>query len=174
MAIITRFAPAGMTDTDSATTTTGGKGTFEATTRGYPASITNIGLAKVREFENTFTPAAIASGPGLRAATTIAVGDYVKMFTVPANHVILAARLEVVSAGTGAGTLVMNDGGALGAAQAVAAAGQQQTYATPKVYIINTDITLLAAGAPITNGVYRVVVLAMDMTGQDTTSLLTS
>jgi hypothetical protein len=81
--------------------------------------------------------------------------------------------LEVVAAGTGAGTLAMSDGAALGAAQAVAAVGQQ-TYATSKVYTTNTDITLLAAGAPITNGVYRIVVLAMDMTGQDTTSLLTS
>lgn len=172
MAIITRFAPAGMVDTDSATSTTGGKGTFEATTRGYPASVTNIGFAKVREFENTFTPAAITSGPALREATTISVGDYVKMFTIPANHVVLAARLEVVSAGTGAGTLVMHDGAALGSAQLVT--GGQQTYATSKVYTANTDITLLAAGAAITNGTYRIVVLAMDMTGQETTSLLTS
>ena len=173
MVTITRFAPAGMTDTDSATSTTGGKGTFEATTRGYPASITSIGFAKVREFENTFTPAAITSGPALRAATTISVGDYVKMFTIPANHVVLAARLEVVAPGTGAGTLAMSDGAALGTAQAVNAAGQQ-TYATSKVYTANTDITLSAAGAAITDGTYRIVVLAMDMTGQETTSLLTS
>lgn len=171
MTIFTRFAPGGL----SAEVTAGAAGASalaDATARGYPASISNIGFAKIREFENTFTPAAIATGPGARPGTTIVAADTIKMFTIPANHVILSARLEVITAGTGAGTLVMSDGGALGAAAAVATVGQQ-TYTTTKVYTVDTSFNLVSAVANITDGLYRVVVLAVDMTGQDSTGLIT-
>ena len=171
MTIFARFAPGGLA-TEVAAANADAIKISGSLTRGYPASISNIGFAKIREFENTFTPAAITTGPAARPVTTIVSGDTVQMFTVPKNHVILAARLEVVTAGTGTGTLVMSDGVALGAAAAVATAGQQ-TYAIPKMYTADTVISLVSAVANITDGVYRIVVLAVDMTGQDTTTLIT-
>lgn len=168
MATITRFAPV----VSPADTVAGAQSVADSLSRGYPASLSYVGLAKTREFENTFSLAAITSGPAQRAATTVAVADVVKLFTIPANHVLLAARLEVLTAGTGAGTLGMSDGAALGSALAVNALGQA-SYATSKVYTTATDINLVGAGASISDGMYRVVVLTMDMTGQDTTTLIT-
>src|SRR5574343_906007 len=168
MATITRFAPGGvLTDVG-----VNAASVAEASNRGYPASLSYMGLGKVKEFELTFSPATVTSGPGQRSVTTIAVGDYVKLFTIPANHVLVAARLEVLTAGTGTGTLAMNDGAALGSAQAVASVGQQ-VYATNKVYTVDTDLQLLSAVAAVTDGLYRVVAVTIDMTGQDTTRLIT-
>jgi hypothetical protein len=174
MATFTRFAPGGLA-TEVAAANADAIKISDALARGYPASVSHIGFAKVREFENTFTPAAILSGPAARPVTTLAAGDFVKMFSIPDNHVFLAARLEVVTAGTTAlAAFQLHDGAGLGTALLTTAVGQQ-AYVTTKMYInaAGTDISLLVSGASVVDGLYRLVVLAMDMTGQETTTLIT-
>lgn len=183
MTIFTRFAPnyntpAGVAETVAEALApvdlASGLSVAGALSRGFPSSITNIGFAKVREFENTFSPSAVVGGPAGRLVTTLKVGDVVRLFNIPANHVVLAVRLEVVipSTTTGASIQLTDAAGVLGAVQLATAAGQQ-ALVTPKVYTVDTAYSLTISGAIITDGVYRVVVLAMDMTGQDSTTLIT-
>jgi hypothetical protein len=84
VATITRFLPGGLVSA-ATDTVAGGAGVYDSLTRGYPANVTNIGLAKIREFENTFNLAAVTAGPGNRAATTPAVNDVIQLVTVPKN-----------------------------------------------------------------------------------------
>jgi hypothetical protein len=75
-------------------------------------------------------------------------------------------------------TCSVSDGGSLIAAiSGIAAAGTQYSTATPKLYTADTVVSLipgtLTGAATMTNGAYRIVVLAVDMTGQETTSLIT-
>lgn len=181
MANISRFLPGGLVSA-ATDTVAGGLGVFDALTRGYPASVTNIGIAKIREFENTFSLAAITSGPGQRAATTPAVGDVIQLVTVPKNHMVLGIRFEVVvpdsTASLTVATLSVSDGGALiSTINGLAAAGTQYNTVTPKLYTADTIVSLipgtLTGAANLSNGAYRIVILAVDMTGQETTTLIT-
>jgi hypothetical protein len=169
MAVITRFAPGELADD----TVAGAASVADALSRGYPAGLTSIGLTNVKEFSSLINLAAVATGPSQRAATSAAVGDTIKLFKIPANHVVVAARLEVVTAGAGAGTFALTDGtNSLVAATAVNAVGQ--TFGlTPRSYAADTAVSLLVAGATVNTGIYRVVVMALDMTGQETTQLIT-
>jgi len=181
MANISRFLPGGLVSA-ATDTVAGGAGVFDALTRGYPASVTNVGISKIREFENTFSLAAVTTGPGQRAATTPAVGDVIQLITVPKNHLVLAIRFEVVVPDTTASltvaTLSVSDGGALiSSINGMAAAGTQYNTVAPKVYTADTIIGLipgaLTGATTMSNGAYRIVVLAVDMTGQETTQLIT-
>lgn len=179
MANITRFLPGGLSATD---TVGGGAGAYDATTRGYPASITNVGISKIREFANTFSLAAVTAGPGQRAATTPAVNDVIQLLTVPKNYLVLGIRFEVVVPDTTASLTVatcsVSDGTSLIASiNGLAAAGTQYSTTTPKLYTADTVISLipgtLTGATTMSNGAYRIVVLAVDMTGQETTALIT-
>lgn len=181
MATITRFLPGGLTSA-ATDTVAGGVGVYDALTRGYPANVTNIGRTKIAEFENTFSLAAITAGPGQRAATTPAVNDVLQLITVPKNYLVLAIRFEVIVPDTTASltvaTLSVSDGTSLIASiNGLAAAGTQYSTVTPKMYTADTVISLipgtLTGAASLSNGAYRIVVAAVDMTGQDTTSLIT-
>ncbi len=181
MATITRFLPGGLVSA-AADTVAGGAGVYDALTRGYPANTTHIGRTKLNEFENTFSLAAVTAGPGMRAATTPAVNDVIQLITIPKNHVLLAIRFEVIVPDTTASltvaTLSVSDGGSLIASiNGLAAAGTQYSTVTPKMYTADTVVSLipgtLTGAANLSNGAYRIVALAVDMTGQDTTSLIT-
>lgn len=181
MATITRFLPGGLTSA-ATDTVAGGAGVYDALTRGYPASITNIGRTKITELENTFSFAAITAGPGMRAATTPAASDVIQLITIPKNHVLLAMRFEVIVPDTTASltvaTLSVSDGTSLiSAINGLAAAGTQYSTVTPKMYTADTVVSLipgtLTGASTMSNGAYRLVALTVDMTGQDTTSLIT-
>lgn len=177
MAVISRFCNA-QTDAEvlADAAVAGAADVAKAAARGYPANISHIGLTKIREFSNTFSLSAVTSGPATRAATTVGTSDTVKMFVIPANHVLLAARLEVVvPAGSGTGTVSLTDGTTtLAAALATTAtAGTQTSSVTPKFYPTNTTVSVAVATAAVSAGTYRVVVLTVDMTGQESTNLIT-
>jgi hypothetical protein len=176
MAVITRFSPgpsAAEILADQAVA--GASDVANATSRGYPASVTNIGFTKIREFSNTFSLSAVTSGPAARVATSVGTSDTVKMFVIPANHVVLAARLEIVVPGTGSGTVALTDGTntLAGVLAVTSAAGTQTNALTPRFYGTDTAVSIAVATAAVASGAYRVVVLAVDMTGQETTTLVT-
>lgn len=173
MAIISKFAPAGLTSADT---------TYEATTRGYPASFTNIGITKTKVYENTFSLAAVTTGPAQRAGTAVTVADSVQLFTIPKNHVLVSARLEVIVADTTAGltvaTVKLNDGATdIVAATNAFVTGTIGTSVTPKYYTADTVLSLLpvtlTGAANLTNSAFRIVVTLLDATtGDDATRVL--
>jgi hypothetical protein len=71
----------------------------------------------------------------------------------------------------------VSDGTALiSSINGLAAAGTQYSSVTPKMYTADTVISLvpgtLTGASTMSNGAYRIVVLAVDMTGQETTNLI--
>jgi hypothetical protein len=185
MAVITRFLPGG---NDAST----GPGTIsDAGMRGYPANFSTVGLTKVKTFENTFSLDAITTGPAARAATSVGAGDTIQLISIPKNHLVLGIRFESMAPSSTSSVLTFvttpvtvtrtyvnntltitktpgsDSALTLSAINANAAAGTQVTNTTPTLYTSDETYISLASASAISTGGYRIVVLAVDLTGQD-------
>jgi len=86
------------------------------------------------------------------SSTTNAIADTFDVIGIPANTLVLAAGLDVISAGTGAGTIAVGDsanGAYYSAAAAPTSAGQATITDDSKVYSSGDDIRLTIATAAV-------------------------
>jgi hypothetical protein len=84
--------------------------------------------------------------------STLAATDTIEVLSVPAGTVVLSAGYEILTAGTGTGTLSLGDGGSVAryvAAVVQTAAGQKAALATnvPHLYTAADTIDLKSAVA---------------------------
>jgi len=86
------------------------------------------------------------------SSTTNAIADTFDVIGIPANTLVLAAGLDVISAGTGSGTIAVGDsanGAYYSAAAAPTSAGQATITDDSKVYSSGDDIRLTIATAAV-------------------------
>lgn len=89
---------------------------------------------------------------------TVAAADTVEVFSVPAGSVVLSAGYEILTAGTGTGTLALGDGGDADryvAAIVQTGAGQKAALATlvPHIYTAADTIDFTVATATVNSKV---------------------
>lgn len=102
------------------------------------------------------------------SVTTNAVADVFQVIQVPVNTAILLAGAEVVTAGTGTGTLAVSDGTNTWVAAAVVTAAGQMTGAavTPKIFGTATQVTGTVGTAAV-NAVVRFWAVLQDIATYD-------
>ena len=105
------------------------------------------------------------------SSTTNAATDTFDIIGIPANTVVLAAGFDVLSAGTGTGTIALGDsvdGDQYVAAVAPTSAGQQAVLAAPYAYSSADSIRATIATAAV-NAKVRVwaTMISLDKGGSD-------
>ena len=119
-----------------------------------------------------------ANGPNVKVANVVidltelsglAATDTIEAIEVPAGTIVLSAGYEIITVGTGSGTLSLGDGGDVDryvAAVAQTAAGQKAALATnvPHLYTAADTIDLKSATA-VCNSKVRVWAIMADCNG---------
>jgi len=121
-----------------------------------------------------------ANGPNVKVANVVidltdddfsalAATDTIEAIEVPAGTIVLSAGYEIITAGTGTGTLSLGDGGSVAryvAAVVQTAAGQKAALATnvPHLYTAADTIDLKSAVA-VCNSKVRVWAIMADCNG---------
>ena len=105
------------------------------------------------------------------SSTTNAASDTFDVIGIPANTLVVAAGMDVLSAGTGTGTIAVGDSGNgayYSAAAAPTSAGQVTITDDSKVYSSGDDIRLTIATAAV-NAKVRVwaTMISLDKGGSD-------
>ena len=121
-----------------------------------------------------------ANGPNVKVANVVidltdddfsalAATDTIEAIEVPAGTIVLSAGYEIITVGTGSGTLSLGDGGDVDryvAAVVQTAAGQKAALATnvPHLYTAADTIDLRSATA-VCNSIVRVWAIMADCNG---------
>ena len=106
-------------------------------------------------------------------STALTSGDVYQAINVPANSVVLSAGIDVITAGTGTGTLALGDGTVTYVAAAVQTSGGQMTSGDALAELAVTyaaadtlDVTVATANV---NSKVRVWAILVDIDGQGDT-----
>ena len=106
-------------------------------------------------------------------STALTSGDVYQAINVPANSVVLSAWIDVITAGTGTGTLALGDGTVTYVAAAVQTSGGQMTSGDALAELAVTyaaadtlDVTVATANV---NSKVRVWAILVDIDGQGDT-----
>lgn len=95
--------------------------------------------------------------------TALTAGTYL-VDTIPADTLVLDARVDVITAGTGTGTVALGHSGSTGfysAAAAPTAVGGQTATGTKNFYDVDTPVNVTIATASV-NAKFRVNLLVCD------------
>lgn len=116
----------------------------------------------------TIKPAALTTSQGVAAAGTLASGDVVKVFSLPANSVVVDAFIVVKAGATGGTQTLKITVGSTDAVAAVAvgtAAGAVKGGAVTRVATgTGADVTVTSGVADLTDGEFEVVVEYIEYT----------
>ena len=134
------------------------------------ATLTQTGAGTVGHMASNAVPKAYAQSTVIDGTSTaLTSGDVYQAINVPANSVVLSAGIDVITAGTGTGTLALGDGTVTYVAAATQSAGQMTsgdalaelavTYAAADTL----DVTVATANV---NSKVRVWALLADIDGQ--------
>ena len=89
------------------------------------ATLTQTGAGTVGHMASNAVPKAYAQSTVIDGTSTaLTSGDVYQAINVPANSVVLSAGIDVITAGTGTGTLALGDGTVTYVAAATQSAGQ--------------------------------------------------
>lgn len=102
---------------------------------------------------------------GLGFGTTFASGDIIQIANLPAGAVVLAAGVQVVTAGSGTGTFALGDTGSATRFTAATAVNATSYTAgvTAHVYTAQDTLQITVGTANVTTGVYTVWALVANM-----------
>ena len=134
------------------------------------ATLTQPGAGTVGHMASNAVPKVYAQSTVIDGTSTaLTSGDVYQAINVPANSVVLSAGIDVITAGTGTGTLALGDGTVTYVAAATQSAGQMTsgdalaelavTYAAADTL----DVTVATANV---NSKVRVWALLADIDGQ--------
>ncbi len=137
------------------------------------ATLTQTGAGTVGHMASNAVPKAYAQSTVIDGTSTaLTSGDVYQAINVPANSVVLSAGIDVITAGTGTGTLALGDGTVTYVAAATQSAGQMTsgdalaelavTYAAADTL----DVTVATADV---NSKVRVWAVLIDIDGQGDT-----
>ena len=134
------------------------------------ATLTQTGAGTVGHMASNAVPKAYAQSTVIDGTSSaLTSGDVYQAINVPANSVVLSAGIDVITAGTGTGTLALGDGTVTYVAAATQSAGQMTsgdalaelavTYAAADTL----DVTVATANV---NSKVRVWAVLIDIDGQ--------
>ena len=137
------------------------------------ATLTQTGAGTVGHMASNAVPKAYAQSTVIDGTSSaLTSGDVYQAINVPANSVVLSAGIDVITAGTGTGTLALGDGTVTYVAAATQSAGQMTsgdalaelavTYAAADTL----DVTVATANV---NSKVRVWAILVDIDGQGDT-----
>ena len=138
------------------------------------ATLTQTGAGTVGHMASNAVPKVYAQSTVIDGTSTaLTSGDVYQAINVPANSVVLSAGIDVITAGTGTGTLALGDGSVTYVAAAVQTSGGQMTSGDALAELAVTyaaadtlDVTVATADV---NSKVRVWAVLIDIDGMGDT-----
>tara|TARA_R100001443_G_scaffold9297_1_gene18883 strand:+ start:15395 stop:15832 length:438 start_codon:yes stop_codon:yes gene_type:complete len=133
------------------------------------ATLTQTGAGTVGHMASNAVPKAYAQSTVIDGTSTaLTNGDVYQAINVPANSVVLTAGIDVITAGTGTGTLALGDGSVTYVAAATQSAGQMTSgdaLAELAVTYAAADTLDVTVGTADVNSKVRVWAVLVDING---------